>query len=78
MADQKTLLGWKVRERRDRSGNLVDCFVEGPPAPGMAYGLEVLGDDYTGYGDIEGKRRHCQMIVEWANAADGVREVPRG
>lgn len=61
-------LGWIVREKRNARGELVDCFVEAPKAESMAYGLEVLGDDYTGYGDLEGKLRHCQMIVAWANA----------
>lgn len=61
-------LGWVLREKRDRSGQLVDCFVEAPRAEGMAYGLEVLGDDYTGYGDVEGKRKHCEFIVALANA----------
>lgn len=60
-------LGWKVRERRGNDGELLDCFVEAPAEAGMAYGLEVLGDDYTGYGNVEGKLKHCQMIVAWAN-----------
>lgn len=60
-------LGWRVRERRIE-GELLDCFIEQPPAEHQAYGLEVLGDDYTGFGDVEEKLRHCQMIVAWANA----------
>lgn len=62
-------LGWAVRERRSASGDLIDCFVEGPKEGDMAYGLEVLGDDYTGYGDVERKLEHCKMIAQWANAA---------
>lgn len=60
--------GWKVRERRSKDGELQDCFVEAPRAMNMAYGLEVLGDDYEGYGGVEAKMKHCQMIVAWANA----------
>ena len=62
-------LGWRVRERRGRDGKLLDCFVEAPAVPGMAYAQEVLGDDYAeAQGGIEGKLKHCQMIVAWANA----------
>ncbi len=61
-------LGWKVRERRGPEGDLRDCFVEAPQSENMAYGLEVLGDDYEGYGGVEAKLQHCQMIVAWANA----------
>lgn len=59
---------WIVRERRDPAGNLRDCFVEAPKTEGMAYGLEVLGDNYTGYGDQEGKLEHCRRIVACVNA----------
>ncbi|AJD82957.1 hypothetical protein PJWF_00063 [Achromobacter phage JWF] len=62
-------LGWRVRERRSPSGELIDCFVEAPAKPDMAYGQEVLGDDYhTSYGGIEGKLAHAKQIVAWANA----------
>jgi|GEM_PF-6575683 len=63
-------LGWRVRERRGRDGELLDCFVEAPAVPGMAYAQEVLGDDYAeAQGGIEGKLKHCQMIVAWANGS---------
>jgi hypothetical protein len=61
--------GWKVRERRNREGELLDCFIEAPPEGDMAYALEVLGDDYTGYGGVERKLEHCQLIVSLVNAA---------
>ncbi|OXI29615.1 hypothetical protein CFB84_43505 [Burkholderia aenigmatica] len=61
-------LGWRVREMRAPDGTLTDCFVEAPAEGDMAYGLQVLGDDYTGYGDIHRKHEHCKMIVAWANA----------
>lgn len=61
-------LGWVVRERRAPNGELLDCFVEAPKNNGMAYALEVLGDDYTDYGDIDAKLEHCKMIAAWANA----------
>ncbi|CUJ58854.1 Uncharacterised protein [Achromobacter xylosoxidans] len=66
----REVLGWRVRERRSNDGKLLDCFVEAPAVPGMAYAQEVLGDDYAeAQGGIEGKLKHCQMIVAWANAA---------
>ncbi|WP_088158778.1 hypothetical protein [Achromobacter xylosoxidans] len=69
-------LGWRVRERRSDDGKLLDCFVEAPAAPGMAYAQEVLGDDYAeAQGGIEGKLKHCQMIVAWANAAPQASEA---
>ncbi|CDN60004.1 hypothetical bacteriophage protein [Burkholderia cenocepacia H111] len=61
-------LGWRVRERRAPDGTLIDCFVEAPTEGDMPYAMEVLGDDYTGYGGIERKYEHCKMIVGWANA----------
>lgn len=69
-------LGWRVRERRGRDGELLDCFVEAPAAPGMAYAQEVLGDDYAeAQGGIQGKLKHCQMIVAWASAAPRASDV---
>ncbi|WP_186112043.1 hypothetical protein [Burkholderia gladioli] len=62
-------LGWRVREIRNPDGSLMDCFVEAPAEGEMPYALQVLGDDYTGYGDIERKYEHCKMIVAWANRA---------
>lgn len=62
-------LGWRVRELRAQDGTLHDCFVEAPAEGDMPYGIEVLGDDYTGFGGVERKYEHCKMIVEWANNA---------
>lgn len=71
-------LGWRVRERRSNDGKLLDCFVEAPAVPGMAYAQEVLGDDYAeAQGGIEGKLKHCQMIVAWANATPQASEAVR-
>lgn len=71
-----TGLGWEVKVFQNNDGTLKDCFVSAPRAEGMAYGLEVLGDDYTGYGDLAGKLKHCQMITAWANAAAPVSAAP--
>ncbi|WP_260427003.1 hypothetical protein [Burkholderia cenocepacia] len=61
-------LGWRVRERRAPDGTLIDCFVEAPTEGDMPYAMEVLGDDYTGYGGIERKYEHCKLIVKLVNA----------
>jgi len=64
-------LNWRVREHRvGNDGPLLGCFVEAPAEGDMPYALEVLGDDYTGYGGIERKYEHCQMIVAWANRGE--------
>jgi hypothetical protein len=60
--------GWRVRERRSAAGELLSCFVEAPAEGGMTYGLEVLGDDYNGFGDVERKLEHCKLIVSLVNA----------
>jgi hypothetical protein len=74
-SDVPSVLGWKVRERRHVDGTLLGCFVEAPAAPGAPYALEVLGGDYTGYGNEEGKLAHCNLIVALANSAGSVRDV---
>ncbi|WP_181710059.1 hypothetical protein [Burkholderia sp. MBR-1] len=76
-ADERatTGLGWRVREHRALDGTLLDCFVEAPAEGDMPYGLQVLGDDYTGYGDIARKHEHCKMIVAWANRASSANET---
>ncbi len=49
---------WKYRHHPRLGG-----FVEAPMSRGMNYGLEVLGDDYTGYGDDEQKSADAQYIA---------------
>ena len=33
------------------------------PGTAMAYGLELLGDDYTGYGDDEQRELDCAFVA---------------
>lgn len=56
---------WHIRERYDQ-GKIIDCFIEGAKE-NMPYGCEVLGDDYTGFGDIERKLLHCELITTLVN-----------
>lgn len=57
---------WHIRELRD------DCFITAAVEPGMAYGPEIMGDDYTGYGDSERKKADARRIVACVNACEGV------
>lgn len=50
--------------RANSDGTIKDCFVEAPREGEMAYGLEVLGDDYEGYGCME---RKLELIVKAIN-----------
>lgn len=58
---------WHVRTM----GN--DCFITAAIEPGMAYGPEIMGDDYTGYGDAERKAADARRIVACVNACAGIR-----
>jgi len=49
---------WKYRKMDGMTG-----FVEAPKAKGMAYALDVCGDDYTGYGDDEQREINMQFIA---------------
>ena len=50
---------WKIRE----SSHGIAPFVEADKAPGMAYALDVCGDDYTGYGDDEQREINMRLIA---------------
>ena len=49
---------WRFRKEHGLSG-----FVEAPKANGMAYGLDVCGDDYTGYGGEEQREINMHLIA---------------
>jgi hypothetical protein len=48
---------WEIREHGD------DCFITAAEKGGMAYGPEIMGDDYTGYGDEVRKKADAKRIV---------------
>lgn len=56
---------WRIRELRG------DCFITAAIEPGMAYGPEIMGDDYTGHGGAERKRADARRIVACVNACEG-------
>lgn len=53
---------WRVRKGHGL------CFVEAPKQNGMPYGLDVCGEDYTGYGDEAQREIHMNLIAEMFNA----------
>ncbi len=57
---------WNIRELGD------DCFITAAIEPGMAYGPEIMGDDYTGYGGEARKRADARRIVACVNACAGI------
>ncbi len=60
--------GWKLREKAG-----MPSFVEAPRCAGMPYALEVLGDDYTGYGDEEQRAKDAAFISQSHTAIDLLR-----
>ncbi|MFA5526940.1 MAG: hypothetical protein WC992_08955 [Acholeplasmataceae bacterium] len=62
---------WEVREFPDGS----DCFVTAKKEGKMAYGPEIMGDDYTGYGDYERKKADAKRIVACVNACAGITDA---
>lgn len=50
---------WYYRKRAGMAG-----FVQADvPGTNMPYGLEVLADDYCGFGDDEQRERDCQFVA---------------
>lgn len=50
---------WSYRKKAGMPG-----FVQADvPDANMPYGLEVLGDDYCGFGDDEQRERDCQFVA---------------
>lgn len=58
---------WYVKELRNG-----DCFISAEKSPAMPYGPEIMGDDYTGYGDEEAKLEDARRIVACVNACAGI------
>lgn len=70
---------WFVR-KRERDGELLDCFVAAPDCQGMAYDAEILGDDEyrEESGGVARKLADCTLIVQAVNAYRTVRQQPQG
>jgi len=62
---------WKLRNL-PRSES---CFIEAPKNSKMAYGLDVCGDDYTGYGDEEQRNKNMQVMVATPEMYDLIFEI---
>lgn len=50
-------------------------FVEAPRSPSMPYALEVLGEDYTGYGDTEQRNRDVLFASQSHRAIDLIEKL---
>lgn len=59
---------WWIRKAPDGE----DCFITAAKEGRMAYGPEIMGDDYTGYGDAERKQADAHRIVACVNACAGI------
>ena len=57
---QATKGPWKKRQRGD---NMLECFVQGPRSENMAYNCEIIGDDYTGFGDEEQRVHDVEFVA---------------
>jgi len=60
---------WFVR-KRERDGELLDCFVAAPDCQGMPYDAEILGDDEyrEEAGGVARKLADCELIVKAVKA----------
>ncbi len=57
---------WRIR-KRERDGELLDCFVEAPDCQGLPYAAEIMGDDEYRE-DLARKLADCELIVKAVNA----------
>lgn len=71
LRDKATKGPWK---RRNGVGEF-DCFVEGPREPGKAYAAEILGDDYTMFGDDEQRAKDVDFISSAHEMAEHIERM---
>lgn len=73
-AAESTPGDWFVR-KRERDGEVLDCFVAAPDCQGMPYDAEILGDDEyrEESGGVARKLADCVLIV---NAVKAYRAEP--
>jgi len=58
-----TALPWILRKKKG-----LPSFVEASAHNGMAYGLDICGDDYAGYGEEEQREANMEFIVNACNS----------
>ena len=59
LAEKATPGPWETRTTTHEPAG----FVQGPPVDDMPYRAEILGDDYTGFGDDEQKARDVAYVA---------------
>lgn len=69
---QATKGPWK---KRHISADIFECFVEGPRPENMAYSCEILGDDYTGFGDDEQRMHDVNFVASAHEMADHIERL---
>lgn len=60
LASQATQGDWWHRQKQGHQGFVQ---VDNVPGTSMPYGLELLGDDYTGFGDDAQREHDCAFVA---------------
>ena len=71
LRNQATKGPWKKRQ----GARMFECFVEGPRPEKMAYSCEILGDDYTGFGDEEQRMHDVEFVASAHEMADHIERL---
>ena len=71
LRNQATKGPWKKRQGPTE----FQCFVEGPRPENMAYSCEILGDDYTGFGDKEQRMHDVEFVAAAHEMADHIERL---
>ncbi len=71
LRNQATKGPWKKRQGPTE----FECFVEGPRPENMAYSCELLGDDYTGFGDDEQRTHDVEFVASAHEMADHIERL---
>ena len=71
LRNQATKGPWGKRQGADP----LECFVKGPRPTDMAYSCEILGDDYTGFGDDEQRMHDVEFVASAHEMADHIERL---
>ena len=71
LRNQATKAPWKKRQ----GPTVFECFVEGPRPEKMAYSCEIIGDDYTGFGDDEQRMHDVEFVAAAHEMADHIERL---
>ncbi len=71
LRNQATKGPWEKRQGAD----MLECFVQGPRPENMAYSCEILGDNYTGFGDDEQRMHDVEFVAAAHEMADHIKRL---